>query len=421
MEAATFRQAVYKIALLVVSLGVSLLVSEIVLRAIAPTAYYVWRPGRRAITNPSPDVMPGTSGRKRFSINDWGIRGDGFSDDQDYRILAIGGSTTQCFYQDDSETWPYLLQEQLGAKLNRRVWVGNVGKSGHNSRNHILTVQLLLDQYPKIDAIVLLLGVNDLHQRLARADDYAPAPALDSLTPGQYHRHLRGTFDVFPVRYLAQLPSYERTEIWERLRMIEYWLDKMAYQEKLDGRQYVQWRSHRQAATRLRTRLPDLSGSLDEYGRNLETIIGLAEERGVRPIFLSQPTMWRPDLEPELGKLVWMGGVGDYTRGTRGRATDYYSIDALAEGMKLYNDTLRRVCRENAVECVDLDVLLPKDLTMFYDDCHFNDSGCRRVAAVVAGHLLRQGRWDRKGATRIAPAPSGVHPQVTVESDGQVG
>lgn len=95
MEAATFRQAVYKIALLVVSLGVSLLVSEIVLRAIAPTAYYVWRPGRRAITNPSPDVMPGTSGRKRFSINDWGIRGDGFSDDQDYRILAIGGSTTQ--------------------------------------------------------------------------------------------------------------------------------------------------------------------------------------------------------------------------------------------------------------------------------------------------------------------------------------
>jgi lysophospholipase L1-like esterase len=390
--------------LLVGSLGVSLLISEFLLRVVSPTAYYVWRPGRRAVTTPRPDVMPGINGRKRFSINDWGIRGDAFSDDQDYRILAIGGSTTECFYQDDSETWPYLLQEQLGAKLNRRVWVGSVGKSGHNSQNHILTARLLLDQYPRIDAIVLLVGVNDLHQRLARAEDYEPAPDLDSLTPAQYHRYLRGTFDVYPVRYLAHLPAHERTEIWERVRTIEYRLDKMAYRQELDGSQYARWRSYRQAATRLRTQLPDLAGSLGEYARNIETIIGLAKERGVRPIFLSQPTMWRPDLEPEIGKLVWMGGVGDYTRGTRGTATDYYSIEALAEGMKLYNDTLRRVCRENEVECVDLDVLLPKDLTMFFDDCHFNDSGCRNVAAAIADYLLEASRRARLLIRATAPA-----------------
>ena len=122
-----FRQAAYNMVLVAVSLGISLLVCEFVLRMISPTAYYIWRPGRSAITNPRSDVMPGISGRrKHFTINDRGIRGDAFSEDQQYRILAIGGSTTECFYQDDSEAWPYLLQERLSAGLARKVWVGSL-------------------------------------------------------------------------------------------------------------------------------------------------------------------------------------------------------------------------------------------------------------------------------------------------------
>jgi hypothetical protein len=46
------------------------------------------------------------------------------------------------------------------------------------------------------------------------------------------------------------------------------------------------------------------------------------------------------------------------------------------------------VCRERGLECVDLAAKLPRDTSVFYDDCHFNESGARRVAEVLAEHLL---------------------------------
>lgn len=389
-----FRQAASKVALMAVSVGISLLVCEFVLSTLSPTQYYVWRPGRSFVTNPRTDIMPGISGRKRFTINEWGIRGDTFSEDQRYRILAIGGSTTECFYLDDSEAWPYLLQERLNAGTARKVWVGNVGKSGLNSRDHLLTARLLLDQYPKIDAIVLLVGINDFLRTLALDDGYRPSPSLDSLSREQYDGLVRRIFEVHPVYHRTHLPLYERTHVWERVRKIKRYFREAPYEQEDDGGQYVRFRAYRQAA-RIRSRLPDLSASLHEYASNLDAIAALAKERGARPIFLTQPTMWRADLEPELRKLVWMGGLGDYMR--RG-ASDYYAVEALAEGVARYNDVLRRVCRENDVELIDLDVLQPIDLSLLYDDCHFNESGSRRLTAVVVDYLLREGRWERLSA-----------------------
>lgn len=55
----------------------------------------------------------------------------------------------------------------------------------------------------------------------------------------------------------------------------------------------------------------------------------------------------------------------------------------LADLLETYNKTLRSVCRELGVPCIDLAAKLPKDTSVFYDDCHFNIAGCRQVVDVV--------------------------------------
>jgi len=370
---------------LTISAAVSLVGVEIVLRKMAPKQYYVYRPGIETITNPIPGAMPGIEGEALFYINSSGIRGDEFSDDQVYRILALGGSTTECFYLDTDEAWPYLLQELLSEKLNRRIWVGNVGRSGHNSRHHMVQVEKLLEQYPELDAVMILVGVNDFHQHLATDIYYRPLPPFESLSTNLYHALLRRAFGVHPPQLDFALPFYKQTVLWGRLRHIKYLLMNQVYRMDEGGTIYIEWREYRKNATGIRERLPDLTPRLDEYARNLRAIIRLAKERGARVIFLTQPTIWRSDLSEEEEALIWMGGVGKYYAEP---GHEYYSVAALTEGMKMFNDRLREICLMENIEYIDLASALPKDTTVFYDDCHFNESGAVRVAQEIASYFV---------------------------------
>jgi hypothetical protein len=58
--------------------------------------------------------------------------------------------------------------------------------------------------------------------------------------------------------------------------------------------------------------------------------------------------------------------------------------------MQRYNETLLRVCRERGVECIDAAARLPKDASIFWDDAHFTEEGSRRLAQIVADHLLER-------------------------------
>jgi hypothetical protein len=97
--------------------------------------------------------------------------------------------------------------------------------------------------------------------------------------------------------------------------------------------------------------------------------------------------MWKADLPQSLDSLLWLGGIGDFQRE---RNRPYYSAAALERGMKAYNDTLLRVCRERQIECLDLSSTLEKDSTVFYDDVHFNESGARKIAETLTNYLLER-------------------------------
>ena len=142
----------------------------------------------------------------------WGLRGDEPPAEWDSQctIIAIGGSTTQCFYLDNKKTWPYLLQEKL-RKVCPKTWVGNAGFSGNSTRAHIVVVHDVLQQIkPKM--AIFLTGINDLWYSL---DDHAvtlgnPAEQPHSRLPGYcFFGKLFGLITpwcstVLPTRILRQ-------------------------------------------------------------------------------------------------------------------------------------------------------------------------------------------------------------------------
>jgi lysophospholipase L1-like esterase len=356
----------------------TLLLCEVILGAALPGSRYargwfMWPPHFRVVFKPSEATMPGVSGAGEFIVNSNGLRGDELGPDYTYRILAIGGSTTEGLYLDQRETWTKLLQEFLNQRVpHHRVWVGNGGKSGRTTPHHAVALSHLPLEELGVDAVLLLIGGNDLSHHLAWSGtrDLNHAPTEEALLP-----------EVFLAT--PDEPLYKRTALWRLLRGTKQRLLESTQDEV--GQAYTSWRTHRQKASEIRRELPDLRLALDTYAGNVHALIDIAARRSVRPIFMTQPSLWRPDLPERLEALLWMGGIGDFMR-YAGKA--YYSAEALQNGMAAYNETLLRVCEERRIECVDLASLLDKDTTVFYDDMHFNEAGARKVAELLAQYLV---------------------------------
>lgn len=358
----------------------TLLLGEAVLRILASDAYFVWPPYLRHEFHPTPSVMPGVSGVSRFRINAQGMRGDELTEDRSVRLLALGGSTTECLFLDDSEAWPRLLQDHLAAaRKDEAVWVGNAGRSGHNTWHHRAQAEKLLAQVPGVSAVLVLAGVNDLSYRLALDRAYAPPD------PG---RVMDQAFEQKPLRFMDG-PFYQRTALWQGVKKIDRRLRTAGTAQDTTGRVYETWRRRRQGANPLRTELPDLGPALAVYAANLRAIADTAAQHGARAVFATQPALWREDLPEDLERLLWMGGVGRFQEES---GHEYYSAGALASGLEAYNRTLLEVCRAApGAVCVDLAASLPQDTGAFYDDVHFNEAGSRRVARVLAERILGAG------------------------------
>ena len=80
---------------------------------------YVWPPNHEYLFHPNSSIFSGISGESHFTINSLGYRGNEIKNHADeYRILIVGGSTSECLYLDNTETWPYLLMNKLGKTID---------------------------------------------------------------------------------------------------------------------------------------------------------------------------------------------------------------------------------------------------------------------------------------------------------------
>ena len=179
--------------------------------------FHIWTPGKRATFHTVAGTMPGVTGTAYFSANSDGMRAEEPSPDHEFKILAVGGSTTECLFLDQSEAWPHLLQENLRRDTGKRVFVGNVVRSGHNSRDHHFQVKYLLEQHSDFDLVILLVGINDLSIRISDPS-YSP---LDFDDPDQREEVIRRASEQQPLyEEPRSTPFYENTRVCTALEFL---------------------------------------------------------------------------------------------------------------------------------------------------------------------------------------------------------
>jgi lysophospholipase L1-like esterase len=350
---------------------------EVIVRimVIAPPVRGAMQPYTEVVTRMDPEVYPGISGVKTFTINKLGLRGPlPPSLGSAYRILAIGGSTTICANLDDSEEWPHQLMERLNASQRTHpVWVGNAGRAATTTVHHLVLMQWL-PPVLHVDMAIFLIGVNDLAATLIF--DGGPTKAFlegnagyeGDLPPGTHWRS-----KVYPrYRGLKLFPL-----VTTAIRNLISWL----HPRGLALYNLTEVRKQRAMAPVLP--LPDLSTGIREYRNRIMALADRCQDLHLRCLFLTQPYLWRDDLSPRELSLLWTGNIGQF-----GHPKGYLSAGSLARAMDLYNRTLLDVCGQRGLECYDIAARIPKNTSAFFDDEHFNEGGAQLVAGYLSQYLL---------------------------------
>lgn len=303
-------------------------------------------PGLTTTLHPREDLVRGVHGASRLSFNSLGIRGREMPSDRSVRrILCVGGSTTLCYYLDDSEAWPAVLEQRLHA-AGQPCWVGNLGQNAYSTRHHVVFTRhsALL---PEVDDVVFLVGFNDFMKALMGGPLgggagirplWLGSPLLTAVQNAYQARRARNLFTV----------EDEFAGVYEARR-------------------------HLRQSSKVIATLPDLTVHLEAYAGNLRAMVAQVRAAGARPILACNPAKWRTDGKDD--DELWFGH-------TDGGAV--LGVAALRTGLDRFAQATRELAAAADVPYVDLSSLDGDD-AVFFDDCHFTEEGARRVADAVAG------------------------------------
>lgn len=363
---------VINIVLVAFGFAAAFLIAEVTLRILSPHKQFssLYLNVNEQSIFPGSALYPGLNKQFSYTSNNLGYRSKHLFDKDNYGILAIGGSTTECVYLGDEHGWTQLLEGKMNSTSNQVITVGNVGSAGLGAPNHYLQLKHLVPQYEHIDLVIVLVGVNDLLKALELNG------AQDEMTLEENYRR---TFKNYP-RVVNQ-KWYRKTELWMHMRDVNNGWKNLFGHLTPDSLITISNRKmeERRKARKI-DRLPDLTSSLDNYEADIRNMASLSNQYKTRLVLMTQPVFWRENMSNYEEQLT-IFGIPPIINGRT------YSTRALAAGMELYNDRLRLVAGEMNIPIIDLSKVLPKDTSIFYDYCHFNLEGAERVAVTVYDHL----------------------------------
>lgn len=276
-------------------------------------------------------------------------------EEPDLSMIFLGGSTTECNFVEEDSRFPYLAGVKLGEKLGKKINSCNAGVSGSNSM-HCLDVLLnkVLPMHP--DVVFMMENINDVNVMLFFEGAYwNDSPSRSLITTGKqaesgHEQNLWEAFtsNVFPgisYRMRALFPSEQNVDEFEKERRIG-----------------------------LVTK--DVSPS--DYEANLATFVTVCQSHDITPVFMTQFNRLadQPDetTRKNMRKFEEDWGMA------------YVAYKGLLDA---FNESVRKIAREQNVELIDLDRQVPKESAYMYDIVHLNTAGSQLVANIIAEQLAQ--------------------------------
>lgn len=397
------------VALAAVGALVAFVIAELCTRAWLARhgRYFVWPPYARTRMELDREALPMLEKTTRIEINADGERGDPLppSGAKTYRVLVTGGSVAECYFLDQDTAWPAVIQRILAQPENlqrlgvQHAHVGNVARSLVTCRHVAHMLAKTLPRYPRVDAIVLMVGASDLvywlEQRTPPVLDDSPPPAAQV-----FGAHPEGPFGwTHKTLALRRIASQVRRR----------WFGQTDVRERA-GKRLAKARAMRANAREILRDVPDPAPLLAHFDKHFRELVRLARTKADRVIVVRQP-WFEKKFTPEEERQMWNFGAG---RPYEGEVHAYYAHEVVWKLMRLLDARAAQIVRETGVEEIDLMPLLARNLDIYYDELHHTPKGCAIVGEIVADAILRAPNAATNATSAVAgSARQDSHAKVT--------
>lgn len=259
----------------------------------------------------------------------------------EFRILAVGGSTTENYRNRMGLHWPLVLECRLRAAGRPNVRVLNASMSAYSTAHTLIRLQFDLLEYDP-DLVIVFHAINDLNVTYR-------AKALGRPVDGHYR-------SKYAIDHFTNQLGADDIVLLRSWRAFRDWVRPPAPpSEPVTGY--------------------DLEPGLSYFRRNLESIETTLRARGIGGVFLTMPVqasrVEEHRVNPENAGIVHLPVA-----------------DALREDLDRYNRTIIEVAEASSdVSAVDMADLFPDDPTMFLDIIHYTTEGVIRFGHILAREL----------------------------------
>jgi lysophospholipase L1-like esterase len=345
---------------------VALLICEIILRIYNPFTNFTKQgklilPAKQTVVFDNKWIKQ-LDAEIHYSRNKLGFRGTEPTDSISKltSIICIGGSTTECKFLSDNQTWPWLLEKKLKGSI-QNIWVNNAGIDGHSTFGHLLLLrEYIVKLKPRY--IVLLTGVNDVETE--KPENF------DLINENKIH------FSSLKLFFKSVL---NKTEIGSTA--FQLYAVKLAYKKGLIHKEvdfknlpdttltseYMQQQANQQ------------NKYITGYKSRLQEIISICKNNQIIPILLTQPSMYGSFTDSST--MIRMDNK--YIPGFNNSRNNLLQQTIL----EMYNDAVRSFSTQTPV--IDLAKEMPKNSTFYYDFIHFNKQGAVKVTDILSEEIKK--------------------------------
>jgi lysophospholipase L1-like esterase len=293
-------------------------------------------------------------------------------DSRTIRIICIGASTTDQQTQNTEDTWSAILEKRLQEELSgtgSKIEVAAFGRGGFTVfDNSLWSKENLLSLSP--DLVITLLGINDL--TLSGGPDYTYPSSERTLI--LYEDFIWSRCPLWEKVLITISQTYRHVSmIRHRLRVFQAlktgraleWHSEHLSVQKEDYRNYPYvGRVHRS------------QDPIKEFEDGLSELLEFLHANQITTVVLAQPVLWKKKMSQEELDNLWLPVATE---------DGFVRPDPewLEQEMGRYNRIQEKRAELNGAFFVPLDKLVPKTTEVFFDDCHFTDTGSQIVAELV--------------------------------------
>ena len=221
----------------------------------------------------------------RRSNNSIGLRGMEPPKDLNLKdtlsIITVGGSTTECYYLSDGDTWPDMVYKFLSVSL-KPLWLNNAGLDGQSTYGHLVMLEdYILKLKPKV--VIFLIGINDV--------------ALGALNKSDKEiiRGNRGALKNI-IDYCAV-----KSEICASIINMALHFKAKKF-NAAHGALNLKLMPQRKVSSAKRGEiLKEHEKYLPNYGKRLKKLIDLCRQNDMEPVFITQPSLYGKAIDPISG------------------------------------------------------------------------------------------------------------------------